>query len=174
MDAGSQERRSGTLTRECEGVKPEGRLVETGVEDRGVWQREPELGDRDSLEGSGSCGRSCVHAAGPGPGWLGRPGVMRASLPSTPTALQVSARLPVGPAQRLHRAALLRAPATLALHPAPIPAPDPRALRHWQHDTVSFPGCPPPAPGLRGPRGGRAQTALRSAGPAGCCSGSPV
>ena len=84
MDAGSQERRSGTLTRECEGVKPEGRLVETGVEDRGVWQREPELGDRDSLEGSGSCGRSCVHAAGPGPGWLGAPGSCGPPCPAPP------------------------------------------------------------------------------------------
>lgn len=66
-----------------------------GAGDRSVWQREPELGDGDSLEGSGSCGRSCVHATGPGPGWLGRPGVMRASLSSNPPALQASARLPL-------------------------------------------------------------------------------
>lgn len=48
-----------------------------------------------------------MHAAGPG--WLGRPEVMRASSPSTPNCSS-GVRAPPRPARRLHRAALLTAP----------------------------------------------------------------
>lgn len=139
-----------------------------GAGDRSVWQREGTAWRAVGPVGA----RACTPQAQGQAGW-GAPGSCGPPCPAPPLLFR---RPPASlwPCRAAPPSSSAQGPSDLGAASRAHPGPDPGALQHRQRDTVSFPGRPLPAPGLGGSRGGRAQAARRSAGPAGCRSGSPV